>query len=161
MLKEIEIQNFRCFKNVKVSGFERVNLIGGKNNSGKTALLEALFLNVTPNIPTVGLINYPISVDEVPVTPPFIRLSDKELTKAYDRSHLNNRDREVLKVFQIIDPAIESVETFSIGEPTLYLRKKGESCFPLSLYGDAINRVADIILKLVNSDHNILLVDEI
>ena len=31
MLKEIEIQNFRCFEQIKISGFERVNLIGGKN----------------------------------------------------------------------------------------------------------------------------------
>src|SRR4028118_1513114 len=48
MLKEIEIQNFRCFEQIKISGFERVNLICGKNNAGKTALLEALFLNVVP-----------------------------------------------------------------------------------------------------------------
>src|SRR4028119_337438 len=48
MLKEIEIQNFRCFEQIKISGFERVNLIGGKNNAGKTALLEALLLNDAP-----------------------------------------------------------------------------------------------------------------
>lgn len=48
MLEEIEIQNFRCFEETKISGFERVNLIGGKNNSGKTALLEALYLFNAP-----------------------------------------------------------------------------------------------------------------
>ena len=46
MLKEIEIQNFRCFEHIKISGFERVNLIGGKNNAGKTALLEALLRRI-------------------------------------------------------------------------------------------------------------------
>jgi len=49
MLKEIEIQNFRCFEHIKISGFERVNLIGGKNNAGKTALLEAIFLYNDPD----------------------------------------------------------------------------------------------------------------
>ncbi|NJK72937.1 MAG: AAA family ATPase [Microcoleus sp. SU_5_6] len=49
MLKEIEIQNFRCFEHIKISGFERVNLIGGKNNAGKTALLEALLLFNDPD----------------------------------------------------------------------------------------------------------------
>mgnify|MGYP006193319713 FL=1 len=44
MIKDIEISNFRCFEHTKIEGFERVNLIGGKNNSGKTALLEAIFL---------------------------------------------------------------------------------------------------------------------
>jgi hypothetical protein len=32
MIKEIEIENFCCFEHTKISGFERVNLIGGKNN---------------------------------------------------------------------------------------------------------------------------------
>ncbi len=41
MLQNIHIQNFRCFEDFEASGFERVNLIGGKNNSGKTCLLEA------------------------------------------------------------------------------------------------------------------------
>ena len=54
MLKEIEIQNFRCFENTKISGFERVNLIGGKNNAGKTALLEAVFLYKDPDGRTIS-----------------------------------------------------------------------------------------------------------
>ncbi|MFM9267727.1 ATP/GTP-binding protein [Tychonema sp. BBK16] len=271
MLKEIEIQNFRCFEQIKISGFERVNLIGGKNNAGKTTLLEALFLNVVPkpssilflrelrkesslvmkampdkawdnlfhvrenkyilitvkdenndtsiriepcidpttiyrkNIdpttidPTTirlsigstnklnklsfsttgtmntliagskGLINGSNTIitdaiptpGEVPIIPSFTRISGIELTAAYDRARLNEKDSEVLKAFQVIDPAIESVESFYIGEPTLYLRRKGEKRLPLSLFGDALNRVAEIILKLVNSEHKILLIDEI
>jgi AAA15 family ATPase/GTPase len=44
-IKNIEIKNFKCFKNFKAEGFERVNLIGGKNNVGKTALMEAIGIN--------------------------------------------------------------------------------------------------------------------
>lgn len=55
MLIDIEIRNFRCFEETKISGFERVNLIGGKNNSGKTALLEALLLNNSPRPANVML----------------------------------------------------------------------------------------------------------
>jgi AAA15 family ATPase/GTPase len=245
MLKEIEIQNFRCFEQIKISGFERVNLIGGKNNAGKTALLEALFLNVAPHPSSLAIlrelrrepskaieampdrawdnlfyllkkekfivilgtddnkninkveikveINSPDSsiiiefmrnedafngllemvparslmrhrsstIDEVPIIPSFIRISGRELTEAYDNARLEDKDSEVLKAFQILDPAIELVESFSIGEPTLYLRKKGERRLPLSLFGDAMNRVAYIILKLINNKHKILLVDEI
>jgi AAA15 family ATPase/GTPase len=252
MLKEIEIQNFRCFEQIKISGFERVNLIGGKNNAGKTALLEAIFLNVFPkpssililrklrrepleaikampyrawdnlfyvrekdksiviigkqennNTDVVEIKSYTSSITinlkngkeifprkrlpsliassiglrnrennsiitdsistpgEVPIIPSFTRISGIELTEAYDNARLDDKDSEVLKAFQILDPAIESVESFSIGEPTLYLRRKGEKRLPLSLFGDAINRVAEIILKLVNSEHKILLIDEI
>ncbi len=42
MLQNIHIQNFRCFEDFTASGFDRINLIGGKNNSGKTCLLEAI-----------------------------------------------------------------------------------------------------------------------
>ena len=269
MLKEIEIQNFRCFEQIKISGFERVNLIGGKNNAGKTALLEALLLTVAPQTRTLSMLrdfrnesskslpamplrgwntlfrvpqknkfivifkkednnnpyqleislNSSVNLNQVltdegaekiidylsrddsrfsgltikltrneqelatsssidrsrdpiitgsisttnglPIIPSWIRISGKELTEAYDRSRLDDKDSEVLKAFQILDPAIESVESFSIGQPTLYLRKKGEKRLPLSLFGDAMNRVADIILKLVNSEHKILLIDEI
>jgi AAA15 family ATPase/GTPase len=43
-IKEIEIKNYKLFEDFKASGFGRVNLIGGKNNVGKTAFMEALFV---------------------------------------------------------------------------------------------------------------------
>ncbi len=45
-LTEIEIKQFKCFSDFKASGFKRVNLIGGKNNIGKTAFMEACYINV-------------------------------------------------------------------------------------------------------------------
>ncbi len=57
MINEIHIQNFRCFEDTWVSGFRNINLIGGLNNSGKTALLEALFLASYPNPNTFDKLN--------------------------------------------------------------------------------------------------------
>lgn len=45
-LTYINIEQFKCFHNFSASGFKRVNLISGKNNIGKTAFLEAGFINV-------------------------------------------------------------------------------------------------------------------
>jgi AAA15 family ATPase/GTPase len=45
-LTDIEIKQFKCFTDFKAAGFKRVNLIGGKNNIGKTALMEACYINV-------------------------------------------------------------------------------------------------------------------
>jgi len=45
-IKNIEIRNFKCFEDFKAEGFGRVNLIGGKNNVGKTAFMEAVYVNV-------------------------------------------------------------------------------------------------------------------
>jgi AAA15 family ATPase/GTPase len=45
-IKEIEIKNFKCFEDFKAEGFGRVNLIGGKNNVGKTAFMEACYITL-------------------------------------------------------------------------------------------------------------------
>lgn len=44
MIRSLEIRNFRCFKHVTLSDLARVNLVVGRNGSGKTALLESVFL---------------------------------------------------------------------------------------------------------------------
>lgn len=44
MIESISIQNFRCFKQAEIHGLKRLNVIVGKNGSGKTALLESIFL---------------------------------------------------------------------------------------------------------------------
>ena len=46
-IQDIQIKDFKCFTDFKAQGFTRVNLIGGKNNVGKTAFLEACYVNVS------------------------------------------------------------------------------------------------------------------
>lgn len=273
MLKDIEIQNFRCFEKTKISDFAEINLIGGKNNAGKTALLEALLLANFPNSQTILFlkqtirkespevsklipdqaydnfffkkdqkisllgnydqekkrveillndltntnifhdensykrimeliansgkisdileINFLINLDEqipikgyhyliatsegiltdkikkfidsnnLPMIPSFSFMSNKDLTMEFDKARLAEKEEELLKAFQILDQAIIKVESFSIGEPNLYITKQNQKRLPLSLFGDGINRVANIILKLINNNSKILLIDEI
>ena len=42
MYKSFHVKNFRCFKDLQINDLGRVNLIAGKNNTGKTALMEAI-----------------------------------------------------------------------------------------------------------------------
>jgi len=44
MISTLTIEGFRCFERLEMGGLGRVNLIVGKNNSGKTSVLEALYL---------------------------------------------------------------------------------------------------------------------
>ena len=44
MLERLHIRNYRVFNELKIDKLSRINLIAGKNNSGKTSLLEAVFL---------------------------------------------------------------------------------------------------------------------
>src|SRR5262249_16603203 len=48
VLNSLEIQRFRCFRELKIERLGRVNLIVGKNNVGKSTLLEALRLFARP-----------------------------------------------------------------------------------------------------------------
>lgn len=45
MYKSFEIKNFRGFTDFKITSLDRINLVCGRNNVGKTSLLEALFLH--------------------------------------------------------------------------------------------------------------------
>ena len=42
ILNSLMIRNFRAFHDLKIEHLDRVNLLVGKNNVGKTSLLEAL-----------------------------------------------------------------------------------------------------------------------
>lgn len=44
LLNSLEIKGYRCFEHLTIEKLGRVNLIVGKNNVGKTALLEALWI---------------------------------------------------------------------------------------------------------------------
>jgi len=48
-------RNFRCFRELEIDNFGRINLITGKNNVGKSALLEALFLHCGAYNPFLAL----------------------------------------------------------------------------------------------------------
>lgn len=44
MIESLRIHGFRCFNRLEINHLSDVNLIAGMNNSGKTSLLEAVFL---------------------------------------------------------------------------------------------------------------------
>lgn len=68
MIETLDITNFRCFDRISLRGLTRVNVITGQNSSGKSALLEAMYIagngtavsiqNIAANrgqVPTLGL----------------------------------------------------------------------------------------------------------
>src|SRR5208283_2422578 len=82
MYEQFQVQNFRNFTDLKIDGIERINLITGLNDVGKTTLLEAIFLHSGEFNPTLtlylnvfrGIEKQPIKVfsqDESPWAPLF------------------------------------------------------------------------------------------
>jgi predicted ATPase len=54
MIKSFKIKNFRCFRSIDAESLGRINVVVGRNASGKTTLLEAIFL-VLGASPELGL----------------------------------------------------------------------------------------------------------
>ena len=55
MLSFFSLKNYRCFKEFSISPLERINLVTGMNNVGKTALLESLFLFAGATNPSLAM----------------------------------------------------------------------------------------------------------
>lgn len=60
MVTALKIKNFRCFENFSIENLTPITIIGGKNNSGKTALIEAFVVPLSVNFPSVfwDLLNF-------------------------------------------------------------------------------------------------------
>ena len=55
MFSSFRIRNFRCFDDFNLQSLGRINLIVGRNNVGKTTVLEALYIHVGANNPQLTI----------------------------------------------------------------------------------------------------------
>ena len=120
---------------------KRINLIGGMNNAGKTALLEALFLSNGIDSLTVGYIKYAFrnekAIDEYQLnitqwyslfynrrTDQFIKLkstlSTKDIKEAYARTFgninvnlINNAEKDVLALTTVADTLEKGIKLYA------------------------------------------------
>jgi len=108
MYRSFMIKNFRCFGELELKPLERVNLIVGMNNVGKTALLEALFLHVGPNNPGLSLaINAFRGIERFPVDPEEIwgwLFFDKRVSETIELTSSGEHDgRHSLRIY-LVEP---------------------------------------------------------
>lgn len=274
MINGISIQNYRSYKNTKISGFKRFNLIGGLNNSGKTILLEAILLNLSPSaqnvtmirqlredldmrelpeyawdnfffnqnkkekiiirtysenkndfvlsiecnetadnfkdddkqennedlqivindfidnnvflksvlhfqnendgkkIPVLDILAYkkgyetkelliPVNKTSVKFIPASFRRKSSVLARDFGIAKKEGKEKRVLEALKIIDNSIEAIEIVVLGGNHIEIKRINENFMPVSLFGDAINKILNIILTLINNNGDILLIDEI
>ena len=68
ILKSVKVSNFRVFNELSIDHLSRINLITGRNNAGKTSLLEALFLLSGGGNPQMALNTNVIRGSELPMS---------------------------------------------------------------------------------------------
>ena len=70
MIQKITIENFKVFDFIEIEGFSQINVFVGANDSGKTSLLEAIFLSLAPSNPdllfrTLFFRNFPTNASNI------------------------------------------------------------------------------------------------
>ena len=70
MLKSVRIRNFRVLDELFIESLSRINLVAGRNNAGKTSLLEALFLLSGAGNPHMALNSNVIRMPDLPMSGP-------------------------------------------------------------------------------------------
>lgn len=75
MYESFAVRDFRCFTELKIGPLDRVNLVAGRNDVGKTALLEACWLHHGPNVPDLARrVNAFRGLSEIDMNEPFLEL---------------------------------------------------------------------------------------
>jgi AAA15 family ATPase/GTPase len=83
------------------------------------------------------------------------------LAKEYGIIEKRGKENTILEALKIVDKDIEAIRVSVVGGVHLEVRKKQGNFMPISLYGDAVNKILNITLTLVNNNGTILLIDEI
>jgi AAA15 family ATPase/GTPase len=108
MIFDLEIENFRCFGKSYLSGFGQINLIGGQNNVGKTAFLEALYLNHSPQVSTLMQLRG-INQEVITAYP----------AKAWDNLFLNQQKNATINIKSVNEDNITNIISMNIGNSSL------------------------------------------
>ncbi len=147
MIQSVRIKNFKNFKNTKIDGFTKLNIITGQNNAGKSNLLEALYYLVGKSMhPCANILEIYDNIHKEPLTTEsknlmFYNLNTSEkiqITMTLDNNQtldlriefIANENQEI-RESQII-PAVEHAQEFSRLNFTLKKNNK-------EIYNDHLN----------------------
>ena len=112
MFKKITIKGFRGVKELELDNFKQINLFVGKNNCGKSTILESLYLAIAPTnahlLVKINMFRGLKNIDENLWLTLFHKMSkDSNITIS---TELNNKDERKL----IIEPNMKSATNVAI-----------------------------------------------
>ena len=141
MLKNIDIKNFKCFDDFSIKNLKRVNLIGGKNNVGKTAFMEACYVNVhaqTLESFLDALINIKTFRDTMNI------LDDKNRGKNIDIQKIVEHSNHIFTVSNINNAHYQIKKENGIKEYIFEFNNKSITVNAKDFYIDAVHNIRNI-----------------
>src|SRR2546430_7953734 len=164
ILNSLEIRNFRGFRHLQIERLDRVNLIVGKNNVGKSNLLEALQMYArrasTPTIISEIMETSQLSKEITCVLVPANGLNREQIIELWEGIALTGLEREVNTALRLIAPGVEGLNLVrtpaSKGERDLIVKVAGRAePLPCQHLGNGMWRHLAIALALLKSRERI------
>lgn len=116
MLESISIKRFKSLKEIKIDDFKQFNLIVGKNNSGKTNLIESLYQSINPgNASLLGKVNLWKGLDVIDPEiwkTVFYKLDLTNNVEIKSKIDINSRET-ILEIKPLFDSEIIDIENRS------------------------------------------------
>ena len=173
MIASIEIQNYRNLKNINIDLTGQLNLITGKNNTGKTNFLESIFFYASQKEIHLGeriVINDQaidlLPDDEIlsPQNVKFIRAHSSIQSLLHENSFdcfTNLITEKAVKFLKRIDDRISEVDFLADNLRNPIATFKDGKTVALLRMGSGVHRILTILLALSTSKNGIVLIDEI
>jgi energy-coupling factor transporter ATP-binding protein EcfA2 len=157
MIEKIQINNFRGIKSGKMERFRQFNLLVGPNNSGKSAVLEALYLASTATRPAnLTVQDGQYSIDTYPITisePDLLGQSPLKHCLArhnyYKASSANTLSEGFLKV-QVPNHPIKRFELTQVSNEG-FSNEEGQETALFRLEGDGEAHLQSVAQKIMDS----------
>lgn len=169
MLTKLRLENFRCFKQLTLDEIHRVTLIAGKNNVGKSTVLESIFMFMDRNSSDVFLkLNNFRSVPQVNLSPrmvwePFFFNMDSTKPIMICTSFSDKRGEDSVRIrkdesFSVASmpdaPMLPKLQTpssdsYSLKMTSMIDSKKNESHFLLTTAGVTLTQHSPISTKIL------------
>ena len=121
--KNLRIENFRGFDSIELKGFNRINILMGKNNCGKSSVLEGILLLIGLNNPTL-----PSSINKLRGMQPgqsgFLKSMFHNMNMlAYPvvQGDYGVDSFRILEIKPIMKPSMQGEGSLLVSSPTQYL----------------------------------------
>lgn len=128
-------------------------------NTEKYNALTLMFHNEGINVKEAKVVE--TLTKQVSYIPAYHHKTNASLVDEYGKADQMSKENLVLQALQIIDSTIVDIKISPVSGVHIEIKRKNKGFLSISLFGDAIKKVANIVLSLINNSSSILLIDEI